>query len=915
MVCWHWLEFRIKEVTNLPSLLHKEYLSSIRFYDLKKGGRMYTRDGSKSRNFLSRKSKKVKDIDYTSQEKVFNFLQNFLADDDCLASLALTLFNKKEWAVDFEIPINKHGKVSKKLLKKYSLLLIAANENLPDLGPEVIYLTQRREKTIAFQSGQQNLSIELFLTEEEKQALVSHKEKNNKTLTAAIVSQYLQGLSKKKFKQWIEKCCKALLEIDIESQQLQKILAEIYKTVAQEENFFQLKDSFIHLILRERRGYAQRIQETKEKIAINRNLITEKLSCFDGLFMNYDNNDDELRIIAKGIEYLSQDPTPGVFQFLLGLLKAYAISIKENNWNSDRNALESIVVLQTAIIGWFTDQNAGEYLERLRSAPFKQTNQALTALRYLAMAWSQQFMHHQQEAKEVLQSFIAICLNPIKESPFDFMHGITDFARFLKNITGLSKEQEQEIASMLIAQMGDFVFPLIDAHFQQEEGPPGRDNSLVSGVIAQLIANNESCLNYVVHCLQPLLKVIEGMDLAVFQESFAKNLKYIALNQAFLQVMESLFTIKQHPPMSQRIIQGFLSRSGNNEKLLGYFLIRFINPLIIQHGQAQHEISPDWYGQFIVFVFQALGAAQAKKSSYQQKMPSSLLDIVYDENLRTSITKKLLTFAPISDSNLESPFRWLDLTPSAIRKSIFLNHKSAFLPIEEKFLRLCKDTGFEKQFLAYKAQSIDERIRQFEKIMKELKSLFKKGQAAKQRSWDHISDLKKRLTWILFALINMETERLEIAEASERVLSTAHKDEFSALIMEAMGKAYSLQKDDPELISYLAGLEADLLPGMDKKLLLVNQINLYCGGILNLFIANATENAVHIAHNVTDEHFSRLDELTTMFKAFYKDYAHLAKRRSSLKSDVKALSTIGLLSSSTNSELSPQQTTESLSFQ
>lgn len=862
-------------------------------------------------------SRKKKDIHLVAQQKIIAFLQDVLADADCLQALD-TKPNQDNFAVRLEIPIDKYGKTPKKALKKYQLCFLSPEKK----SPYVICLETNGIRITAFQSTRPSLKIELSLTEDEKKKLILlNKEQSvnimidksvDKAFAKNIVARSLIALAKRESKLWIEACCKAILVVDVGSKKFQSLLYTLDKLIAEEEKISTIKLQFINLINNIRDSYVKKIHKTKECISTNRNTIIKQLYRFDGVFSD---NDDEWTVINKAIQYLSEEKTPLEFQFILQPLRAYAVYAKNFHWDGDRAFLEHLKELQSTIIGFFSDQivftkpgcisGQGQ-----KSAANQLKQQDQNPIKYLALMWGDYFNQNTEDAKEVLQYFITLCIHPQKDSSLILMTNINDLTYFLQNISGLSKEKEQELIGFIIENMGEFIFSLIDNHFQQEDGPPGRDNSLISAIISSLILNDEMCSKHVVKCIQPVSSMVKlmsrrGLDFQTLKQGFDKNADDELFVPAFKIAIESLFAIQQYPMTTRRIVQGFLSKPENKDKLIGYFLIRFINPLIIRYAKQQLDVSSDWYEQFIVFVFQALTATEAKKISYQQKMPTSLLCFVYNPVVRDAANTAIQMISPVDihEYGFSMPSQPLLWSKTVIVKAVFINHKSYFLLIEGEFLRLCRKTGFVDLMYEYQKSSLDNRIEHFNDAMQKLKGLFTqelKLSAANQSYLEIITELKKYLTWACFCL--QDLLHLELNGDTTEIILSLTRVEYSALMIEALGKVSYIQGTENDLITYRDSLKKRLLPGMDKKTLLINEVALFCQGIMGSFEANKS----YSGYDIQEDDISALEELEHSFKSFHKKYIKLGKQCSQKKSSSQIMAKIGFYateSTTTEAEL------------
>ncbi len=252
--------------------------------------------------------------------------------------------------------------------------------------------------------------------------------------------------------------------------------------------------------------------------------------------------------------------------------------------------LNNLVGLQISIIEnlYETTSYRLEHLEKrkLLNTVKKPNHPAeVDLIQFYAENWERLIRIDENEALDLINYFISFVLQPETSANVDnLIHPIQDLddlALFFIKITNLAKEHQQKLIILIIETMGNQVFDLINAHFQHEKGPAGRENSVAAGLITHLILNNKQHIEFIVKSIEPLVTI---MNSTATKQKLAESDFNQFLETAFKTIFRKLFTISDYSPEVQRIIHDFSKK--NPERTINYLSIRIINPVISNYMET-----------------------------------------------------------------------------------------------------------------------------------------------------------------------------------------------------------------------------------------------------------------------------------------------------------------------------------------
>ncbi len=297
-------------------------------------------------------------------------------------------------------------------------------------------------------------------------------------------------------------------------------------------------------------------------------------------------------------------------------LQSYKDALNDIN-TRNYSRLQRLAELQQSIMLSFSDKPNPDHLPKIKSPNQKvvQDKSNSKKIEDYAKLWLKIFKTESAEALIILKYLCQTSIkNDLKQSTLIIViKNIDDFAVLLTKMTGLTAEQQEIIITVLIETMGNSIFDLIAAHYKQETKSAGRDDSITAGIVKRLVKVNDDFKKYILSSIQPIL------DLTVENNALAE------LNNSVSQAIKFLFIINLYPSEIKRIIHGFSIE--HQDKLLGYILTRFINPIILHYGEhADDQNVKFWCANIIIFVLQALNTIQAKQDSYHDKISLSLFE-------------------------------------------------------------------------------------------------------------------------------------------------------------------------------------------------------------------------------------------------------------------------------------------------
>lgn len=487
------------------------------------------------------------------------------------------------------------------------------------------------------------------------------------------------------------------------------------------------------------------------------------------------------------------------------------------------------------------------------------------------------------------------------------------FAKFLSKLTntmgkqeGKQEETQQEkIINTIINAMGIQVFDLINVHFQQETGPAGRDNSIVPSIAKRLVLRSKAHEQHIVNCIEPIIDIIDKQQLSIDKDFNYKG-DIEAFVDAFHEAISKLFLIATYPPEIQRLIHDFAVK--NKNELLGYFLTRFINPVILNYtNQSKDETIKFWGQHIIIMALQALTAVESKRVSYEKKIHSKLLDLVYDKKLR-NLLKELCAAASIIDvsklpidvnklcveekNNANNVNRNKLISHNIISQST-TNHNLKLLKAQSEFIRIEKYSKEFSKAIQYKNTeqnnchlSIGERINAFSQKLFELKAFLENQKILREeklKASEEVDHIKMNLVYICSYYLSSQLEDGEI-DAS----TITSNEEYHGWI----DCALELVRDQNISIDLarqfvFSKINTSQYENVDQAIALKQIIDEICADIVKYY-HSAQEAKIS---GITDNHVDCLEILDKKFQKFIENYKEISP------SNVSIVNSMGMLPS------------------
>jgi hypothetical protein len=597
----------------------------------------------------------------------------------------------------------------------------------------------------------------------------------------------------------------------------------------------------------------------------------------------------------------------------IDLLLRYQKALKNSN-------LGYIVGLQITIIDNIYEamSHRSQLLEKRQELilPSKENIIMLPAednkLQFYADTWQILMKTKENEAIGLIKYFIDFVF---QSNNFKYVrqidHPIEDldtFALFLIKIPNLAKDQQQKIINEIVNFMSVKVFDLINAHFRQEKGPAGRENSIVAGIITNLVLDNDKHVEFILKSIKPILKIL-GASFEDSEEIIING----NLEAIFIQACVQLCTISNYPSEIQRIIYDFSTKKP--DELIGYLSTRIINPVILNQMSNLKNESLKPYLKIIMYALQGLGAIECKKGSYQTNIANdTILELVYNkiflQELKETCTqsisgieldKLLLNINFNDDNNFELKQTTVNCIKDFNKQFEFTKLEKCLIPLAQA-VKLDNNTNhWSKYKNTYPSLSFEQKAEVFENCLKEMKCfLFIRLEIkeSKSKTLDEIAFFKH---WLVF-LCHSFTTWLPNENASLSIsdLDLDKTTNFEGLIRAALLELVDIKQQKSEEQSfceenYILLSEKMSLPiytGLNQKDILKLMIKKTCTAILEKFEDTQRVKVIEIDEQLVE----RWKILNNDFKIFKSNY------KNKFFSDIKTITEIGLLARPTNQE-------------